>query len=65
MAREQLYEYWYDCANLKYEDHTKLFFTDIGCFIVYVKSEDVYADLTAMLKRDLIHQTIKLRDYYP
>ena len=41
-----MYVYWYKYTKLKYGDNTKVCYTDKGCFIVHVKPEDVYADLT-------------------
>lgn len=50
-----MYEYWYDYAKPKYEDKTKLCYTDI----VYKKYEDVYADLAGDTKKSW-----KFRDHY-
>ena len=51
-------------AKTKYGDKAKLCYTDTVSFIVHVKSEDVYADLTGDLRSDLIHQTVKSIDPY-
>ena len=37
-----MYEFWYDYVKAKYEEKTKLCFMDTACFIVYIKSEDIY-----------------------
>ena len=46
-----MYEYWYDYAKPKYEDKTKLCYTDTGSSIAYTKYEDVYADLAGYAKK--------------
>ena len=44
----------------KYIEKAKLCYTDTNSFIIHVKSEHVYADLQEMLRKEPIHQTIKL-----
>ena len=47
----------------KNRDKAKLRYTDTNSFIIHVKSEHVYADLQEMLRKESIHQTIKLIDH--
>ena len=44
-------EYWYDIVKPKYGKKAKLFYMDMGSFIVHVKSEDIYADLPGVVKK--------------
>lgn len=41
-----MYKYWYSYPKLKYESNAKLCCIATDSFIVHVKSEDVYTDLT-------------------
>ena len=45
ISKAVMYEYWYDYIKPKYGNKAKLYYTDTDSFIVYVKSEDIYADL--------------------
>ena len=40
-----MYEFWYDHIKPKYGDKEKLCYTDADCFIVRIKTEDVYAEI--------------------
>ena len=46
-----MYEYWCDYAKLKHGDNAKLCSHRFGHFIVYIKSEDTYADLAGDLEK--------------
>ena len=41
-----IYQYWYNYAKPKYRDNAKLCYMDTDSFIVHIKSEDVYENLT-------------------
>ena len=41
-----MYEYWNDYLKPKYGNNVKLCYMDADCFIVHVKKNSVYADLT-------------------
>ena len=41
-----MYEFWYDCVKPKYKNKTKLCYMDTGNFIVYIKIENIYTDMT-------------------
>ena len=41
-----MYEFWYDCIKPKYEDNVKLSYMDTDSFIIYIKTEDFYKDIT-------------------
>ena len=40
-----MYEFWYDYMKPKYCDNVKLCYTDTDCFIMNIKTEDVYKDI--------------------
>ena len=39
-----MYEFWYDCVRPKYGENAKLCYMDTDCFIVHVKTDDIYKD---------------------
>ena len=40
-----MYEFWYDYVKLKYIKKAKLCYMDADSFIVYIKTEGIYADI--------------------
>ena len=38
-------EFWYDYVQPKYEEKVKLCYMDTDSFMVYIKTEDIYADI--------------------
>ena len=51
-----IYNFWYDYVKPKYGEKAKLCYTDIGSFIVYMKTDDMISIkiLQKMLKLDAI-----------
>ena len=45
-----MYEYWYDYIKPKYQNNTKLCYMDADSFIVYIKTEDFYKDISDDIK---------------
>ena len=41
-----MYEFWYDYVKPKYNEKVKLCYMDTDRFIVYIKTEDIYKDIT-------------------
>ena len=41
-----MYELWYDYISPKYGDSTKVCYTDTGSFIIYIKTEDFFKDIS-------------------
>ena len=58
-----MYEFWYDYMKPKYSDNVKLCNMDTDSFIMNIKTEDFYKISLTMLKKDLIHQIMKLIDH--
>ena len=40
-----MHEFWYDYVKSKYGGKAKLCYMDTDSFIVYIKTEDTYADI--------------------
>ena len=41
-----MYEFWYDYTNPKYGNKAKLCYTDTDSFIIYIKTEDFFEDIS-------------------
>ena len=41
-----MYELWYDYITPKYADKAKLCYTDTDSFIIYIKTEDFFEDIS-------------------
>ena len=48
-----MHEFWYDYIKLKYEDNAKLCYMDTESFIINIKTEDYYEDITDDVKKRL------------
>ena len=46
-----MYEFWYDYINPKYGDRAKLCYTDTDSFIIYIKTEDFFEDISNDVER--------------
>ena len=46
-----MYEFWYDYINPKYGDRAKLCYTDTDSFIIYIKTEDFFEDISDYVER--------------
>ena len=45
-----MYEFWYDYVKQKYGEKAKLCYMDTNSFIVYIKSDGIYKDITEDVK---------------
>ena len=63
VSKTVIQEFWYDYIKPKYEEEAN-YVAWIQSFTVNIKTEDVYKDIANNVKKDLIHQTIKLKDPY-
>ena len=60
-----MHEFWYDYIEPKYQYNqynAKLCHMDTDSFIIHVKTKMFMKTLQIMLKKDLIHQIMKLID---
>ena len=46
MSKTLMCKFWYDYFKPKYGDRAKLCYTDIDSFIVYIKTEDFFQDIS-------------------
>ena len=46
ISKTNMYEFWYDCIKPKYQGRSKLCFMDTDSFVIHIKTEDFYEDIT-------------------
>ena len=46
LSKTVMYEFWYDYVKPKYGENAKLCYMDTDRFIVYLKTENIYIDIT-------------------
>ena len=46
ISKTLIYEFWYDYLKPKYGDRVKLCHTDTDSFIIYIKTEDIFEDIS-------------------
>ena len=46
-----MYKFWYDYIRPKYGDRAKLWYTDTDSFIIYIKTEDFFEDISNDVER--------------
>ena len=46
ISKTLMYEFWYDYINPKYGERAKLCYTDTDSFIIYIKTEDFFEDIS-------------------
>ena len=51
ISKTFIYKFWYDCFKLKYEDRSKLSYTDADNFIINIITEDVFVDISDDVER--------------
>ena len=64
ISKTLMYEFWYDYIKPKYRNNAKLGYMDTDSFIIQIKTEDFYKDIADDVKKDMIHQIMKLIDHY-
>ena len=45
LSKIVVYVFWYDYVKAKYGEKSNLWCMDIGSFIVYIKTDDIYKDI--------------------
>ena len=55
ISKTLMYEFWYDYIRPKYGDKTKLCYTDMDSFVVYIKTKTFLKIFLMMLRDGLIH----------
>ena len=51
ISQTLMYEFWYGYLKPKYGDEIKLCYTDADSFVVEVKTEDIYADISGDIEK--------------
>ena len=46
ISKTIMYKFWYDYLKPKYRDRAKLCYTDTDSFIIYIKTEDFFEDIS-------------------
>ena len=46
ISKITMYEFWYDYVKIKYEDKARLWYMDTDSFVVNIKTEDFYKDIS-------------------
>ena len=46
ISKTLMYEFWYDYMKPKYNDNAKLCYTDTDSFIIHIKTENFYKDIS-------------------
>ena len=59
-----MYEFWCDYVKPKYQDNAKLCYMDTDSFIIYIKTEDICADIAKDVEQDLVLQVFNQKDHY-
>ena len=47
ISKTLMYKFWYDYFKPKYGDRAKLCYTDTDSFIIYIKTEDFFQDISS------------------
>ena len=50
LSKITMYEFWYDYVKVKYEDRAKLCYMDTDSFVLNVRTEDFYKDISEDVK---------------
>ena len=46
ISKAEMYEFWYDYLKPKYNDKAKMCYINTDSFIVHIKTEDIYNDIS-------------------
>ena len=59
-----MYEFWYDYMKPKYNDNVKLCYMGTDSFIMHIKTEDFYKDITNDVEKRFDTSIMKSIDHY-
>ena len=51
ISKTLMYKFWYDYLKPKYEDKIKLCYLDTDSFIIYIKTEDFFEDISNYVEK--------------
>ena len=58
-----MHKFWYNYVKPKHVENGKLFYMDTDSFIVHVKKDDIYKDISEDVKQDLTLQIKNQTDH--
>ena len=64
ISKTLLHNFWYDYIKPKSQSNAKLCYTNTGSFIIHTKIDDFYKDIVYGVKKEMMHQILKLIDHY-
>ena len=51
ISKTLMYKFWYNYIKPKYEDKSRLCYMDTDSFVIYIKTEDFYKDISNDVER--------------
>ena len=60
-----MYEFWYNYFIPKYGDKAKFCYTDTDSFIIYIKTEDIFEDISSDVEKWFDTSNYKKKDKIP
>ena len=63
LSKTRMHEFWYNYVKPKHAENGKRFYTDTDSFIVHVKKDDIYKDISEDVKQDLTLQIKNQTDH--
>ena len=58
LSKMSVYEFWYNYVKTKYSEKAKFCYMDTNSFIIYIKADDIYKDITKDVKIKLLMEKI-------
>ena len=58
LSKMPLCEFWYNYVRTKYSEKAKFCYMDTNSFIIYIKADDIYKDITKDVKIKLLMEKI-------
>ena len=55
ISKTLMYEFWYDYVKPNYQNNAKLCYMDTDSFIIHIKTEDFYKDITDDIKTNICY----------
>ena len=58
ISKTKMYSFWYDYMKPKYDDKSKLCYMGTESFIVHIKTEDIYKDISGDVEKRFDTSTV-------
>ena len=56
-----MYYFYYDYIKLKYQQKPKLYYMDTDSFLAYIKTDEIYKDITVDIEKKVSHFKLLIR----